>query len=156
MTGAARVEDIAAWHVPVVAALNAESIANGWSVEAVAQLLAMPGAFGFIAHAPDAAGSVPAGFILCLPLGEATDVLALGVLPGKRRAGLGRVLLAAAADRARRGGAAKMMLEVAADNRPAIALYRAAGFRDVGRRAGYYRPAAGGPPGDALVFGLDL
>ncbi|MFX8246689.1 hypothetical protein ABTL56_19205, partial [Acinetobacter baumannii] len=48
-------------------------------------------------------------------------------------------------------GAEGLFLEVAADNEPAIALYRSAAFVPVGRRAGYYR-RPGGAAMDALVL----
>ncbi|MFU1477623.1 hypothetical protein ACM25N_07930 [Roseovarius sp. C7] len=44
--------------------------------------------------------------------------------------------------------------EVAEDNAGAIALYRAAGFGECGRRKGYYRRAGGAV--DALVLAKDL
>ena len=48
-------------------------------------------------------------------------------------------------------GATRMALEVAVDNAPAIALYRALGFVTVGRRKGYYARAGGGAIDAAIM-----
>jgi ribosomal-protein-alanine N-acetyltransferase len=63
-------------------------------------------------------------------------------------------LLAALVDEARRRGARALFLEVADDNTAARRLYAARGFVQVGRRANYYRRAAGLV--DALVLRLLL
>jgi ribosomal-protein-alanine N-acetyltransferase len=48
-----------------------------------------------------------------------------------------------------------MLLEVAEDNPAAIKVYRKHGFREIGRRAGYYARASG-VPATALVMSRDL
>src|SRR5690349_18193562 len=99
-----RVDIVAAGpeHATIVAALHAATIgspsdaagAEGWSAAWVARLLALPGTLALLAVAPgDPSESV--GFALCLAAGEALDLAAIGVLPGRRRAGTGRLLLAA-------------------------------------------------------------
>jgi len=82
--------------------------------------------------------------------GEA-ELLTLAVAPQERRKGLGLALLAAFDDSARAAGAESGFLEVAAANVPARALYKAAGWREVGVRRGYYRLPDGGTD-DALVL----
>jgi ribosomal-protein-alanine N-acetyltransferase len=52
-------------------------------------------------------------------------------------------LLAAGLNEAASRGSARLILEVAADNAAALALYRAAGFTEIGRRADYYHRADG-------------
>lgn len=74
-------------------------------------------------------------------------MLTIGVTPDARGRGLGAALLEAATEGARGIGAARFFLEVAAENDKAIALYRRAGFEQVGRRARYYRDG-----GDAAVM----
>ncbi len=136
----------------VIAALHERCLGEAWQAASVARLLALPGAFALIAAAPPPAG--PVGFILCVPSPPDIDVAAIGVLPDRRRAGLGGRLLDAAVAMARAGGAASLMLEVADDNAAALALYHRRGFVPAGRRPGYYR----GPEGrrDALVLRLAL
>jgi ribosomal protein S18 acetylase RimI-like enzyme len=75
-------------------------------------------------------------------------VMNLTVAPELRGRGLGRFLLGLARDLAVRRGALEAYLEVREGNRAARALYRSAGFSEVGRRPGYYTR----PPEDALIL----
>jgi len=59
--------------------------------------------------------------------------------PGWRRRGLARSLLVALLAAARGRGARHATLEVAASNNAALGLYAGLGFREAGRRRGYYR-----------------
>lgn len=70
------------------------------------------------------------------------ELMRIAVGLGSRREGVGSQLLAAVEDGARARGVARMMLEVAEDNQAALALYRRAGYREAGRRSGYYRSGA--------------
>lgn len=83
--------------------------------------------------------------------GDLADLQRIAVRPGLRKRGHGRRLLAETMRIAVDGGAERILLEVAADNAAALALYRAAGFDDIDRRAAYY-----GPERDALVLGRTL
>jgi ribosomal-protein-alanine N-acetyltransferase len=142
----------------IVAALHAETVGageapggEGWSAEWVARILALPGAAASLALAPE-----PLGFALCLAAGEALDIAAIGVVRVRRRAGIGRALLAHCEAQARAAGVLRLMLEVAEDNAAARAFYANAGFAEAGRRRGYYRARPGGGPRDALVFSKSL
>jgi ribosomal-protein-alanine N-acetyltransferase len=126
-------------------------VGTAWSARALAEVLALPGAFGFLALD----GGTPAGFLLGQALFEAAEVLSFGVLPGQRRKGHGRRLLRAAAAEAARRGARQLHLEVAEDNLGARAAYAAAGFAPAGRRRNYYR-TPGGTSLDALLYTLPL
>lgn len=95
--------------------------------------------------------SGPSGFALGRLAADEAEVLTIAVAPGARRRGLGRRLLAGLVAEVAAGGAATVFLEVAADNGPARALYRAAGFVEAGRRPGYYR-LPDGTRGDALLL----
>lgn len=77
-----------------------------------------------------------------------SELHSLAVLPGKRRQGLGVVLLKSALRVARRRGATEMFLEVRRSNQAAIALYGRAGFVSLSVRRGYYSH----PREDALVM----
>jgi ribosomal protein S18 acetylase RimI-like enzyme len=69
-----------------------------------------------------------------------------------RRVGVGRALLQTAQGRARASGVLrKLSLVVLADNAPAIALYRALGFVEEGRRIGEYREPSGALRDDLLM-----
>jgi ribosomal-protein-alanine N-acetyltransferase len=80
----------------------------------------------------------PAGFALARAVADEAELLLLAVDPAQRRAGVGRLLLDAVIVEARSRGATRAHLEMR-DGNPALFLYQAAGFRDVGRRARYYR-----------------
>ena len=117
-----------------------------WEPQAMAKIMAMAGFFGCMAWED----GEPAGFALALDLGGECEILALGVVPGRRRAGTGSALLAAICEEGSRRGGNSMFLEVAADNGGARALYATGGFVQISRRRNYYRRPGG--PVDALVL----
>lgn len=132
-------------HAALLAAIHHAAFppAEHWGESAIAAQLALPGGFGFL-H--------PAGaMVLGRLAADEAEILALAVLPSRRRAGLGRMLLAAAEAHVVAAGGRVIILEVAATNAAAQALYVAAGYRQIGRRTRYY------PDGtDALVLARPL
>ena len=80
----------------------------------------------------------PQGFALGRALVGEAELLTLAVLPDARRQGVGRHLLDRFLQQVAGQGATATFLEVAQDNAAALALYRAAGFAEVGRRKAYY------------------
>jgi ribosomal-protein-alanine N-acetyltransferase len=132
----------------LLAALHAEAFPHDpWSEEAMTRLLAMPGSFALIAAENDD----PAGLVLARIAADEAEIVTLGVVPRFARRGIGRSLAAAAADRAASLGAVRLFLEVGTGNLAARGLYGTLGFREVGRRSGYY---PGGE--DAVVLALPL
>lgn len=117
-----------------------------WTADAFAQMLSLPGTF-LIAR--------DGAFALGRAVLDEAELLTLAVAPPLHRRGLGRACLIAFEAEARRRGAATSHLEVAADNAPAIGLYAAGGYRQTGRRPGYYR-AADGRVCDAVLMARDL
>ncbi|HRJ60809.1 MAG TPA: GNAT family N-acetyltransferase, partial [Azospirillaceae bacterium] len=83
---------------------------------------------------------------------DEAEILTICVDEVMRRRGLGGALLQAAHNAAAAAGATALYLEAATDNVSALALYRSAGFAEVGRRRGYYRRDA--EKIDALVMRL--
>lgn len=77
-------------------------------------------------------------FALGRVIADEAELLTLACDPAHRRKGLGRARLAGFEAEARARGAVTAFLEVAADNLPAHALYEAADYAEVARRAGYY------------------
>lgn len=157
MSGESGLEPLAPAHAAVAAALHAAAMAAGtgdeaWDADAIRTLIALPGSFGWLAHAEQ---GEPAGFVLARVAADEAEILTLAVAPGRQGAGIGRRLMRAALCGARAAGAARMLLEVAADNAPASALYARLGFAPVGRRRSYYR-RLGRPAADGLVMALDL
>ena len=79
---------------------------------------------------------------------EEAHVHNLAVAPEVRRHGLARRLLAFTLDIVARKGARAVHLEVRAGNAAALALYRAMGFHEVGKRHAYYSA----PAEDAILL----
>lgn len=92
------------------------------------------------------------GWAGVLVVGDTAEIMTVGVVPHARRAGTGRRLLDDLLAEAVRRGAREAFLEVRADNEAARALYRNAGFDEVGTRRGYY---AGGRI-DAVTMRRDV
>ncbi|WP_431024485.1 ribosomal protein S18-alanine N-acetyltransferase [Halomonas sp. H5] len=84
------------------------------------------------------------------------ELQAITVSPQARRRGLARRLLAEVIATAKGWESERLLLEVRAGNAPALALYRAAGFSEDGRRRGYYPGEAGAPREDAVLMSLAL
>jgi ribosomal-protein-alanine N-acetyltransferase len=126
---------------PALAALHHAAFppAERWGPDAIRLMLEMPGAFGL--YLPGH------GFVLARVAADEAEILTLAVAPAARRQGHGGALLAAAMAQAALRGAVTMLLEVSARNISARALYSAAGFAEVGRRARYYADGS-----DALVL----
>ena len=114
------------------------------------KVMGMAGFFGRIAWE----GQTPTGFALALGLGEECEILALGVVGERRRAGVGSALVDSICREAQQRGADRVLLEVAVDNAAARAFYVARGFIEVGRRRNYYRQEK--RLVDALVLRLTL
>jgi ribosomal-protein-alanine N-acetyltransferase len=139
---------------PVLAALHRACFTDAWDAAAFAKLLANPAVFAVVA-AVSVDANESQGFVVIQTAGGESEILALGVAPAARRAGLARDLLGRARMEAAKRGAQSMFLEVAEDNGAALALYRGAGFVIVGRRKAYYaRP--GGKAVDALMLRASL
>lgn len=133
-----------------LAATHALSFGEPWNEAAIAGLLAMPGAFGFVVG-PD---EEPAGFVLARIGGGEAEILTICVSPASRGSGLGRKLLEAAAAFAVAAGAETLFLEVAEDNPAALGLYERFGFYLVGVRPGYYARGASRVAARTLRFDL--
>ena len=141
---------------PAMADLHAAAFARPWSDEEFEALLVQEPVFGFAVRPIAARGKPPIqGFVLArLAAGEA-EILTIVVARANRRAGLGRMLMDAVMRHLYSERAEALFLEVDESNAAAIGLYRRLGFRDVGRREGYYS-ARDGRKSSALVMRRDL
>jgi ribosomal-protein-alanine N-acetyltransferase len=120
-----------------LAKLHATCFAQAWTQAAIAGLLATPNCYAF---------ATEHGFVMARAAAGEAEILTLAVAPSRRRQGVGRALVRAAAAHAQRLGASTMFLEAAADNAAALALYAGLGFATAGLRPGYYNG------GDALLL----
>jgi len=155
--GALRIHSCGPQHADELARLHAGVLADGWDAAAFRELLDHPGALAFAAG-PGAAGTgiPPAwGFILGRVVADEAEVLALAVARDRQGRGIGRRLVEKLCRAAARRGARQLFLEVAEGNVRARALYACLGFRETGRRRGYYVPTDA-PPEDALNLCLTL
>ncbi len=91
--------------------------------------------------------------VLMLAVDEA-ELLDIAIAASHQRQGWGRRLLEEMTALARRRQMRRMVLEVRVSNAAAIALYRGAGFSQIGLRRDYY-PAENGRE-DAILMGRDL
>jgi [ribosomal protein S18]-alanine N-acetyltransferase len=133
-----------------LAALHQTSFRRGWSEDEVERLLLDR---QVLAHRAIGRGKL-AGFILSrLAAGEA-EILSVAVADRWRGRGLAQRLLDLHLRRLAGLGVAAVFLEVEDGNRPALRLYQRAGFREVGRRPGYYPRDA--TAAAALVLRRDL
>jgi ribosomal-protein-alanine N-acetyltransferase len=133
------------------ATLHAGAFQRGWSEHEFERLL-MDGQV--VAHRAGQ-GTAVAGFILSRMAAGEAEILSVVVAPRWRGRGLGRRLLDLHLRRLAGLGVATVFLEVEEGNKPALRLYRHAGFREVGRRPGYY-PARSGDAATACVLRRDL
>lgn len=95
-----------------------------------------------------------AGYICVRSILDVTHVMDLAVTPRLRRMGIGSLLLRDALQELRRTrpDISLITLEVRESNIAAVKLYEKYGFREIGRRRGYYKK----PAEDALIMELDM
>jgi ribosomal-protein-alanine N-acetyltransferase len=129
--------------------LHAASFHRGWSDGEFEALLIDR---NVVAHRAMAGRSL-AGFIVSRVAADEAEILSVAVATWWRGKGLARRLLDLNLRRLAGVGARTVFLEVDEGNEPARRLYRRAGFREVGRRKGYY-PAGQGTT--ALILRRDL
>jgi len=131
--------------------LHAACFEDAWDLEALATLLAMPGAFALLGETRPG-GAI--GFIMIRAVSDEAEIISFGIHPALRRRGFGRRLLNAALAAAADLGVRHVFLEVAADNSVARDLYLQEGFNKVGERPKYYHKADGDV--SALVMTKDI
>jgi len=101
------------------------------------------------------AGRRAAGFMVLRLAGNEAELLTIIVDNKKRARGIGAALLSAGFDDLLTCAVSAMFLEVDEANPPALKLYRRFGFKEVGKRRGYYQTKQGAPA-TALIMRCDL
>jgi ribosomal-protein-alanine N-acetyltransferase len=130
-----------------LAALHAASFSRGWSESEFEQLLTDRS----VVTDRAASGRRNVGFIISRRAADEAEILSVVVMRSWQGRGLARRLLDLHLRRLAGLRLRAVFLEVDEDNEPARRLYARAGFREVGRRPGYY---SGGK--SALVLRRDL
>lgn len=131
--------------------LHAASFRRGWSEPEMERLLLDPSVIADCA----AAGRQLAGFILSRRAADEAEILSVAVAVRRQGEGLGGRLLDRHLRRLAGFGTRTVFLEVEEGNAAARRLYARAGFRDAGRRPGYYAKGAAGAA-TAIVLRRDL
>jgi [ribosomal protein S18]-alanine N-acetyltransferase len=130
-----------------IAQLHGQSFSRGWDEDEVYRLLIDR---AVIAHRAMSRRTL-VGFIMSRLAADEAEILSVAIAPARRGRGLSRPLLDHHLRNLAGLGARAVFLEVDEHNAPACRLYEAAGFREVGRRQGYYADGAA-----ALVLRRDL
>lgn len=140
-----------------IAALHRRLFDPAWDAASIAALMAPPTGLALVASLPSSASTPNPlyGFLLARAAAGEAEILSIATAPELQRRAVARRLLETAVPALASRGARRLFLEVASDNDPALALYRNAGFTEVGRRRAYYA-RRGGPAADALVMARDL
>jgi ribosomal-protein-alanine N-acetyltransferase len=136
---------------PAIAQLHAASFRRGWSDGEIERLLLER---SVVAHRA-MSGRTLEGFIISRLAGDEAEILSIAVASARRGRGLARALLHLHLRRLAGLGVRAVFLEVDEANTPARRLYERAGFREVGRRAGYYTQGEN-TAASALVLRRDL
>ena len=139
-----------------IAALHRQIFEKPWAETDFFHLLTGTGALGLGAHdlanIDFGAEKAPLlGFAIARTIAGEAEIITLGVSSQNRRCGIARALLAALLKHNRTRSCSKVFLEVAEDNKAALTLYLAAGFKPIGKRTGYYRKV-GKPATNAVVL----
>lgn len=130
-----------------IAALHKASFLRGWGDDEIYRLLIDS---TVVAHRA-AFGSKMIGFIMSRMAADEAEILSVAIAPAQRGRGFARPLLDLHLRRLAGLGTRAVFLEVDRDNAAARALYKRAGFHEVGQRQGYYQTGAA-----ALVLRRDL
>ncbi|MBI1740992.1 MAG: ribosomal protein S18-alanine N-acetyltransferase [Acidobacteriales bacterium] len=129
--------------VPAILAIERQAAsAAHWTVEQYARLVES----GLVLVADE--GSNVSGFICAKMLADEWEIENVVVAMQVRRQGTGDTLLRELLRQARSQGGSAVWLEVRESNQPARCLYEKHGFRESGRRRGYYRE----PIEDAVLY----
>ena len=132
-----------------LAALEAASFSDPWTLSQLETALEDEAVTATIAEAPDAE---VVGYVMSRTVADEGEILTITSAPAVRRRGIGRSLLDHALEGMTRQGARTAWLEVRRSNAAAREMYLRAGFVEAGIRRNYYRD----PVEDALIMLLQL
>jgi ribosomal-protein-alanine N-acetyltransferase len=130
--------------VPKVSALEALCFSTPWSENSIRSELENPYSIWLVAlEETELAGYLGVQFGP-----DGGDIMTIATDPAYRGQGVGRLLLTTMTGLLREKQLGYLTLEVRPSNEPALKLYEAFGFRQVGRRPNYYK----NPREDALLL----
>lgn len=139
-----KIETMKAQHVPQIAALEKLCFSDPWSEKSVGDELNNDLSYWLVALN----GETVVGYVGSQSVLGAADMMNIAVHPDWRRQGIAEKMITALVAGLQEKNVHSLMLEVRASNDPARLLYEKLGFRQAGRRPGYYR----NPREDALIL----
>ena len=137
------------YDVPAMARIERDSFDAPWSADEITKDV---NAGGSVYVAVAMADDERAGYAEIRMIAGEAQIYNIAIAPEFRREGIGEALLRHLIEKADEEGCGLVTLEVRGSNGAAMELYKKLGFREVGRRRGYY--AKGGE--DAVLMDLDL
>lgn len=138
------IEKMSREHIPKLAEIEQLCFAVPWSEKQLLEELENPLGSYFVAVED---GRI-LGYIGSQTVIDETCVMNVAVRPDCRGKHLGSLLMEALVQDCLEKGSRLLTLEVRVSNEPALALYRAFGFQQVGLRKGYYEK----PREDAIIM----
>ena len=127
-----------------IAEAEAQIFPDPWSKKDIMSCISTEGAMCFTAEED----GKPCAYVIGRVIAPEGEIYRVAVLPEYRKRGIAYRLLDYAVKTERGRGLEILFLEVRSRNTPAISLYRAYGFRDMGIRRGYYK----NPDDDAIIM----
>ena len=132
----ARVARLASRHAGRLADIHGEAFTRPWDAMEFERSLSEKNIYAdglFLGRSTE-----PTGFILSRRAADEAEILSIALTAGARGRGHSGALLDRHLQTLAQAGVRSVFLEVEEGNRPALALYRRRGFREIGRRQGYY------------------
>ena len=127
-----------------ISELEKEIFSDPWSERSVTNTISLDGAMCYVALTD---GEIQA-YVLGRIIPPEGEIFRIATAPDKRKRGIAYRLLDYAVKCEKGRGLEILFLEVRSKNLPAIALYKAYGFRDMGLRKNYYK----NPDDDAVIM----
>ena len=134
--------------IPEIIEIEQRSFISPWTRGMFVQTLASPVSHSFVMID----GQRITGYIILYQAGLEIHIMNIAVHPDHRRQGIGGAMMAGILESARADSVELCFLEVRETNFPARALYEKLGFKNIGKRKGYYSETNE----DAIVMQLSL
>ncbi len=129
-----RISKLEERHIAEIHEIERQSQSSPWAEQSFRNEIGHE--LGLFIVAEDSNGVV--GFAVAWIVVDELHIINIGVLPERRRNGVGRKLILELLLQSKDRGALCATLEVRASNEPAIKLYESFGFKNVGVRKCYY------------------